>query len=78
MDTGIYLLRVRRRPDALLFKWVDQDVVYPFGIPYRGNFEGANFRGMAREAPRFFCSCNIKKPLPPQALHVKYRCVGAV
>ncbi len=43
------------------------------------NFEGASFRGMAREpSEEIFRGCNInaKKPHPPKALHVKYRCVG--
>ncbi len=32
---NIYLLRMRRRPHALLFinKWVDQGAVYPFDYP---------------------------------------------
>ncbi len=48
-----------------------------------GNFRGCTFsRDMAQEAlRRNFRGCNIRvsmprKPHPPQALHVKYRCVG--
>ena len=48
------------------------DTNISLNIPYSGKFSRNDSRSLQKKFSRF----NAKKPHPPQALHVKYRCVG--
>ena len=85
MSTRMCCLREKQVVQIMLTltdKFTHLFLSHTFLYRIAGNFCGAHFHYLATEpsAKMFMCSSilrfNARKPHPPIALHVKYRCVG--